>query len=333
MGWRQSCAIGIVILLIFIGACQASMNSSEFIDFVLDNSPEKIGCAGDIKYFEDRFIITKDWETKGKTRAWITVIGYNGMIKYNDTFYINKSHTEVAYIMYGAEPKLYGKYKLDSLTSHISDISYDGVLSTTLDTKLKYYYIKTKRNQTTGEIISKKRIDKTELKKFTYVDQAPPERFPEHIKLENLTVVVYNDSLVPRSSVRLVDVDYVLGYRVELHDDWVKYYFNVLEVEYMAKYRLYNFPYGNFTEYNSNSIYKESEMFSRAGKVILINSTDIENNLKIYAITPYEELEVNYTLHNYADEKQDIELSSLFGMLVLGWFIIFLVKRLKGMLL
>ncbi|MGP8322445.1 MAG: hypothetical protein ACT6FG_00390 [Methanosarcinaceae archaeon] len=305
------------------------MNSSEFIDFVLDNSPEIIGNASDTKYFEDRFIIQKMWKTKSKTRAWINVVGYTGMIKYNNTFYINEPHTEAAYIMYGTEPKLYGKYKLDSLNSHISDISYDGVLSTTLDTKLKYHYFKIKKNQTTGKIISKKRINKTELNKFTYVDQAPPERFPKHIKLKNLTVIVYNNSLIPRSSVRLVDVDYVLGYRVKLFDDWVKYYFNVLEVEYMAKYGRYNFPYGNFTEYNSNSIYEKSDMFSRANNVILINSTDIENNLKIYAITPYEEIEVNYTVSNYSSGKKhtSVELSSIFGILLMGWFIVFLIKR------
>jgi len=109
--------------------------------------------------------------------------------------------------------------------------------------------------------------------------------------IPELNVVVYNDSIKPKTIVHLPSTDYIIGYTIEYQNESVEYFNSVLSVE--TQYN--GLPFGNITKVTSQSIYEDSDMFSRAGPNIIINSTEINDSLKIYALTPFDRFETNYT--------------------------------------
>lgn len=306
----------------------AEINASTFIEFL--STEQTVTSADDIEFTVNAWNPDKNWVEIGKTKAWIDIVGYNGLIQYNDTMYINTNHTNAAYILYGTGHTVSGKYSFDSLTARITNRSYDGnAVTAALSTKLKYHWTRTDCHL---NLEGKKKCKEitTRYKKeniFTEIDECPPERYPSYIPIENVSVIVYNNSIKPKTTIRLHPVNYTLGYHIQYNNESVEYYHNVLQIEYKAN----QFPFGNVTPTEINSIYEDSDVFSRVGSTILINSTEINDNLKIYAITPYDEVEINFTVSNYSSGPglTKMEMSSLFSILMMGWFIVFLIKRMR----
>lgn len=335
MGWKNRFCISIIILFVILFHCQAennssinqSLNKSEFYDYLIDNSNVKVTGNNDIRYNKNEWNPTKNWQKKGSTKAWIDIVGYKGLIKYNETFYINSPHTEAAYILYDAKHSLASKYSFNSLNKRITNCSYDGnAVIAVLSTKLKYHWTRTSCHV---NLEGKKKCKKitTRYKKennFTGFDHDLPEMYPSIITIKNITATVYNNSLYPKTIIELPQINYTLGYRLEFDNECVEYYHDILEIEYLDN----DFPYGNVTKAESNSIYQDSDLFSRIGNNIIINSTEINNSLNLYIITPYHEHEINYNVVNKTDELkfENKHIISLFNISVILFFIVFLVN-------
>lgn len=323
-------AIGqVIVLMLLIGVCQADVNLTEFIEFI--GEPELISNAGEIDYNKNQWKPNENWERNGYIKAWIDIPGYAGLINYDGVDYINIPHTDAAFVLHGDKHALTGKYKYDSLSSRISNISYDGNVSIELDTTLNYYYMKIKRNQTTGKIISSKRIDKTQSKQFTYSDTSPPDRYPTIFENANISVVVFNNSLSPKSIINLPEINYTLGYRLEFDGESIEYYYRIISVEPKNN----DFPVGNVVNFDSNPIYTNSEIFSRVNNNIILKTGDmdqINESLNLFVITPYEEYKINYTVVNGSTTTAKMDsatMSSILSISILCWIIIYMLKYMR----
>ncbi len=303
------------------------MNKSIFYNYLIDYSDVTVTTDSDIEYNKNEWNPDKNWQQTGSTKAWIDVVGYDGLIKYNNTFYINKPYVNAAYILYDAKPSLASKYSFDSLDSGITNRSYDGnSVTATLSTKLKYHWTRkvchTNQNgKKTCVTITTHYIEEND---FIDIDHDLPEMYPSIITIKNITAIVYNNSLYPKTVIELPQINYTLGYRFELDNECAEYYHDILKIEYQDN----DFPYGNVTKAESNSIYQDSDMFSRIGNNIIINSTEINDSLGLYIITPYHEYEINYNIVNRSDELkfENKHIISLFNILAIGISIAFLVN-------
>lgn len=327
MGGKNSISIGLTLLFIFISPCQADMNLSSFFDFYEDTNVEMVTSADDIKYVKTNWNPDKDWEKNGYTKAWIDIVGYNGLIKYNETFYINRPHTEAVYILYGTMHSLPSGKRLNSLSAGITNRSYDeSGMYTVLSTTIKYHWTVRDCHYNLEGKKKCKDYHKSATKNnvFSESDPTPPEKYPTNIILKNITAVVYNNSLYNKTIINLPQINYTLGYRLEFDGESIEYYHSVLEIEHTDD----NFPYGNVTTLESNPIYDHSDRFSRAGDNIVINSSEIDNRLKMFIITPYDETQINYTVINGSKiyEIENATLSNVFSLIILGWIVIFLIK-------
>ena len=315
--------------------CQAenntSMNQSEFYDYLVSNSNVEVTRKNDIVYNQNKWNPTKNWQQKGNTKAWMDIVGYDGLIKYNNTFYINKPYTDAVYILYDSKPSLNSKYSFDSLNEGITNLSYDGnAIYATLSTKLKYHWTRKKCHT---NLEGKKKCKKvtthyTKENEFFKTDSILPEMYPDKFYTKNITAIVFNDSIRPRTIICLPQINYTLGYRIEYDNESIEYYFDTLKIEHLDN----GFPYGNVTKSESNPIYSESDVFSRIGNNILINSTEINNSLELYLITPYYEYEINYSVINRSDKLniENVNIIRLFNIILLLFFSVFLIRYLRS---
>lgn len=307
-----------MIIFFIMSQCQAenntpvenSMNMSMFYDFLFNDST-KVSHDTDIVYNTYEWNPDKTWKRGNSLDYWVDIVGYEGLIKHNNISYINKPPSESAFTEYGITPRLRSKYTVDSLTAHITGYEYDGTnLTVTINSTIRYH-------------CNNSYIKRTEFKKTDY---NTPQQYPK-FEAPGITAIVYNDSIHPKTVVFLPRVNYTLGYRLEHSNESVEYYHNILKIEYLDN----NFPYGNVTKAESNSIYEDSDVFSRLGNNIIINSTEINNSLGLYIITPYHEYVINYSVVNQSDglKIEDAHVIKLFNILALVFFSVFLIRRFK----
>ncbi|MCK5225133.1 MAG: hypothetical protein KAQ89_00290 [Planctomycetes bacterium] len=203
----------------------------------------------------------------------------------------------------------------------------DNITTVEIDIYLKWHHSELKTRTVCGlnGCTTYKWISKTyyhEYATFT-ASKTAPQIYPETI-IPELNVIVYNDSIKPKTIIHLPNTAYIMGYTIEFKNESVEYFNSVLSVETQDN----GLPFGNITKVASQSIYADSEMFSRAGQNIIIKSTEINDSLRIYAMTPFDEMEIDYTVTNYSDAQMldNVQLSSAFSLLMLAWVIVFLLK-------
>jgi hypothetical protein len=63
----------------------------------------------------------------------------------------------------------------------------------------------------------------------------------------------------------------------------------------------------------------------------LINDTQIDDSLKIYAVTPYSNQEMNYSIVNMSTEKMDKHHAvGIFNIIAICFLGVFIVKYYRG---
>lgn len=285
--------------------------------------------ASDITYCELCLHPDKTTQSHKHIRGWIDIVGFEQTVKMNGTMYSNQSEPIIMYDIWDAG--LIWNDNFDWIKVTDDRYYFDGNNTVAeIDIHLLWHHSSKRCRTVTTPTGSHTYcwIHKDYYHEYvTFSKTVPiPTQYPA-LNIPQFNVTVFNDSIAPKTTIRLQDIENLLGYKLNFNNESVKYYFNVLSVEEMDN----GLPYGNFTPVQSQSIYEDSEVFSRVGNTILINSTEIDDSLKIYAITPYEKIEVNYTISNYSSGPglTKMEMSSLFSILIMGWFIVFLIKRMR----
>ena len=327
MGWKSGICVGIIIVILFIMPCQAGMSSDIFYKFL--NGSKTVTSANDIVYVESEYILNNTVQSHKHIRGIVDIVGFSQMICIDGVHYIPGAPEDHAII----KTKLWDEgliwndnFDWIKITDE-RNITVDNITTVEIDVHLLWHHSELKTRTVCGlnGCTTYKWIKKTyyhEYATFTASRQAP-QPYPETI-IPELNVAVYNDSIKPKTIIHLPNTAYILGYMIEFQNESVEYFNSVLSVETQDN----GLPFGNITRVQSQSIYQDSEMFSRVGSNIIINSTEINNSLKIYAMNPFDQLEINYTVTNYSEAKMldNVQMSSAFSLLMLAWVIIFLLK-------
>ena len=318
MGWKSCVCVGLIVVILFIMPCQAGMSSDIFYKFL--NSSKTVTSANDIVYVESEYILNNTVQSHKHIRGIVDIIGFGQMVCIGGEYYIPGAPEDHAII----KTKLWdeGLYWNNNLNYiKITDeriFTVDNITTVEIDIYLKWHHSKKRKPPGKG-------IKKTYYHEYaTFTASRPaPQQYPNTTILE-LNVAVYNDSIKPKTIIHLPNSAYILGYMIEFQNESVEYFNSVLSVETQDN----GLPFGNITKVASQSIYEESDMFSRAGSNIIINSTEMDDSLRIYAMTPFDEIEINYTVTNCSDTQMldNVQLSSAFSLLMLAWMIIFLLK-------
>ena len=298
--------------------CQAGMSSDIFYKFL--NNSKTVTSANDIVYVESGYTLNSTVQSHKHLRGIVDIVGFAQMVCIDGVYYIPGAPEDHAII----KTKLWDKgldwnNNLDYIK--ITDeriFTVDNITTVEVDIHLKWHH--SKKRKPPGKGIKKTYYH--EYATFTASREAP-HSYPETI-IPELNVIVYNDSIKPKTIIHLPDTAYIIGYTIEFQNESVEYFNSVLSVETQDN----GVPFGNITKVASQSIYEDSEIFSRAGSNIIINSTEMDDSLMIYAMTPFDKLEINYTVTNYSDRQMldNVQLSSAFSLLMLAWVIIFLIK-------
>ena len=313
----------IIVLSLCIMPCQAGMSSDIFYKFL--NSSKTVTNANDIVYVESEYILNNTVQSHKHIRGIVDIVGFSQMIGINGEYYIPRMPEEHAIVKTKLwDTGLYWNNNLDYIKITDERITtVDNNTTVEIDIHLLWHHSELKSRMINGR--SRPYISKTYYHEYTTftASRPAPQTYPETI-IPELNVIVYNDSIKPKTIIHLPDTAYILGYMIKFQNESVEYFNSVLSVETQDN----GVPFGNITRVQSQSIYEDSEMFSRAGPNIIINSTEMDDRLRIYAMTPFDQLEINYTVTNYSDRQMldNVQLSSAFSLLMLAWVIIFLFK-------
>ena len=318
MGWKSGVCVSIIIIILFIMPCQAGMSSDIFYKFL--NGSKTVTSANDIVYVEFGYTLNSTVQSHKHIRGIVDIVGFGQMVYIDGVYYIPGAPEDHAII----KTKLWDKgldwnNNLDYIKITDERITtIDNITTVEVDIHLKWHHSKKRKPPGKG-------IKKTYYHEYTTftASRPAPQSYPVTI-IPELNVIVYNGSIKPKTIIHLPDTAYILGYMIEFKNESVEYFNSVLSVETQDN----GLPFGNITKVASQSIYDDSEIFSRAGSNIIINSTEMDDSLRIYAMTPFDDIEINYTVTNCSDQQMldNVQLSSAFSLLMLAWVIIFLLK-------
>ena len=322
-----SCTISIIIIILIVMPCHASISSDIFYKFL--NESRTVTNVNNIPYSESEYILNNTEQSHKHIRGIVDIVGFKQMVCIDGVYYIPgpaEDHAIIKTKLWGEG--LYWNNNLDWIKITDERITtVDNITTVEVDIHLKWHHSELKSRTVCGlnGCRTYKWISKTYYNEYTTftASHATPQMYPETI-IPVINVVIYNNSIAPKTIVYLQDTDYILGYRLEFKNESVEYFNNVLSVETQDT----GAQFGNISKVLSQSIYEDSDMFSRVGSNIIINSTEINDSLRIYALTPFDELEINYTVTNYSDVQMldNVQLSSAFSLLMLAWVIILLLK-------
>ena len=303
------------------------MSSDIFYKFL--NNSKTVTSANDIVYVKSAYTLNNTVQSHQHIRGIVDIVGFNQMICIDGVQYISGTPEEHAIIktkLWSSE--FYGNNNLDYIKITDERIyTADNNTTTEIDIHLKWHHSELKSRTVCGEngCSTYTWICKTYHHEYTTftASRPTPQPYPEFID-PKLNVIVYNDSIKPKTIIHLPDTVYILGYTIEFQNESIEYFNSILSIETQDN----GVPFGNITHVQSQSIYQDSDLFSRAGQNIIINSTEIDDSLRIYAMTPFETIEINYTVTNYSERQMldHVQLSSAFSLLILAWVIVFLFK-------
>ena len=323
MNNQTKIVICLLVLSLFIMPCQAYMGSDIFYKFL--NGSKTVTSANDIVYVESGYTLNSTAQSHKHIRGIVDIGGFGQMVCIDGAYYIPGAPEDHAIIKTDLWVSGLGfNDYIDGLKITDERITTAGNNTTVeIDIHLSWHHSEHRSRTINGK--SRPYISKTYYHEHaTFTASRPaPQQYPETI-IPELNVAVYNDSIKPKSIIHLPNTAYILGYMIEFKNESVEYFNSVLSVETQDN----GLQFGNLTKVSSQSIYEDSDMFSRAGQNIIINSTEMDDSLRIYAMTPFDELEINYTVTNYSDTPMldNVQLSSAFSLLMLAWVIVFLLK-------
>lgn len=318
-----------VVIFTMCVSFQVTAEMNEDIVHTLLYESQTVTSVDDINQSGSIVIPTKNIQSSGHIRGWIDIVGFEDTVMIGNISYTNSTGSPNPIVQSGASGGGFGfNDNLDWIRIEDEQITTtDNITTAEIDIKLKWHR-STSRSRSICVLGRCRTV--SWIQKDYYFDTATfsaseptPLPYPDPL-ITVINVSVYNTSIRPKSMIYLPELANTLGYRIEFNNESVEYYYNELEVETQSN----GFKFGNTTDVDLQSIYEDSDTFSRTGSNIIVNSTDMEK-LSLYIITPYEELPVNYTVTNISDEMriEPEHAAGMFNVFVLSMFITFLVKH------
>ena len=302
-------------------------------DLFFEIENETITHVDQIPYDYTSYEFTKPASTHRHTVGRVEIAGYDSMIKDNESFYIDPEYPitgvyreiDACVVIYEFDYDLDPPYIFDDLSYECGLFDLiNGAVHIMFTTHLLYHEVVCTQSANGGTTCSNDYY--REVEHFSEIDWNPPAISDE----QNTSVLYYNDSLVPKQAITVPQANYSLGYKVNSKNsttglnESVCLYYDKMTVEYLNT----SFPYGNVTECVVNDLYEENNMYSRVNNNIVINHGEVDEDMKMYLLYPYNQTEINYTIINGSaehDTEQEV-INSIFNILMMVWMVIFMIN-------
>lgn len=219
------------------------MSTEDLVDFVRGSGG--LDYIDDISYDPNTYTLDDTWSRSGHISAWIDIVGYTGLVKVQDEYYIGGSAVDDVAIMYDTKHHISGSgYSVKKFKSSIVNINIvDDEITVLLKVELKYVHT---WYTLSGDPPLPKKNKKTynEVAYFKDTELFIPETYPG-VNDYGLIVYYYNNTVKPKAICEgnLNGLDIAIEYLYK--NESVKYEKYKMELDYTKDK---NFPYANLSQ-------------------------------------------------------------------------------------
>jgi hypothetical protein len=237
----------------------------------------------------------KNIQTSVHISGWIDIVGFRQMMREDGIDYVQGNPADYAIIQYDAWNNVdcFG-CGVDSFKKNLKVSTVGNQTVASLDIQLIWYELVSCGKDCTTK------IDHLETATFQDYEKSPQIY---NIKIENLTAYIteYNNSIYPKTSIRIDIPPYISKVEFEYGDNTTIYYARFAEIEQTQK----GIPFANISK---SSLWKVTGSgIGRIGDHVIIKSANIDyQKLNITMYTLYERRAVtsfNISRVDYSPEK------------------------------
>ena len=317
-------------MLFCLSPCVTAFSTIDFIDFVRGSSG--LDSMDDISYNPKTYTPTDTWSRNGHISAWVDIVGYTGMVKVQDEYYIEGPATDDVVIVYDIKHHVNTRsgsgYTVKKFEPSIVDISIvDDEITVLLKVELEYVYtwytLKIDSSNKTIKIKHTETYDKVAY--FRDTESFIPETYPG-VNDYGLTVYNYNNTVKPKAICEgnLSGLDIAIEYLYK--NESVKYNKYELVLEYTNDK---NFPYANLSQLDQWSYPPDNSRIHPFLNSVWMPGNDFEKeDFSVIVHTPYTTGFANTSLVEIEGFNNDIELLNVLWLIILTTLVLLLVNLL-----
>ena len=314
-------------MLFFLSPCATAFSTIDFIDFIRGSGG--LDSIDDIRYNSHTYTPTDSWNRSDHISAWVDIVGYTGMVKYQDKYYIGGSAVDDVVIMYDAKQHvrtdLGSGYSAEKLKPSIVDISIvDEGLTVLLKVELWYVHVW----YTFGGIPpTLKRHSRSyyDVAYFRDTESSIPETYPD-VNNYSLVVYNYNNTVKPKAICEgnLSGLDIAIEYLYK--DETVKYDKYKLVLEYTNDK---NFPYGNLSQEDQWSYPTDNTVIHPFLDSVWMPGNEFEKEVfSVIIYTPYATDFANISMVEIEGFNDDVEWLNILWLVFATSLVLMLVYML-----
>lgn len=299
----------------------------DFVDFVRGSG--SLDSIDDVSYNPNTYTPTDTWNRDGRISAWVDIVGYTGLVKVQDEYYIGGSATDDVVIVYDIKHHVntgWGSgYSVKKFKPSIVDIDIiDNEITVLLKVELRYVYT---WHTLEGDPPTPKTHKKTHNKVAYFRDTESfiPQTYPG-VNNYNLVVYNYNNTVKPKAICggNLSGLDIAIEYLYK--DETVKYDKYELLLEYTDDK---NFPYANLSQLDQWSYPPDNSVIHPFLNSVWMPGNDFEKeDFSVIVHTPYTTGFANTSLVEIEGFNNDIELLNVLWLIILTTLVLLLVNLL-----
>lgn len=314
------------VLLLFVLYSSAAAEETEdqtpenysIIDMIMEYYIDSV----DNLVYPDTLQPEKTVQQSGNILGWIDVVGFNNLTMINGEYYIPGKAEDHAIIAYDKWETADGWNRgIDELSEAVQVTSNNTTITASMNIYLKWHEstLKTRTICTPfgcHPVVWIQKDYHTETAIFTDTDLVPATFTPLNLNTSFLEVVVYNNSVSPKTTIKVCNIpENVLNINYTYDNESVIHYFGTCNQEYTDK----NVPY-MFIQ--SADIWKgglgDGGNLTRVGDMVCLKTNNFSAaNLTVSLSDPYNTSEINnITVHEVQWHGLEDTFSSLFWLFI-----------------
>lgn len=311
-------------MLFCLSPCATAFGVIDFIDFIRGSGG--LDSIDDIRYNSNTYTPTDSWNRKDHISAWVDIVGYTGMVKSQDEYYIGGSAVDDVVIMYDTKhhvsTDLGRGYSVKKLKSSIVDISIvDNNITVLLKVELKYVHV---WYTFSGIPPTRNRHSRSyyEVAYFRDTESFIPETYPD-VNNYSLVVYNYNNTVKPKAICEgnLSGLDTAIEYLYK--DESVKYDKYKLLLEYTNDK---NFPYANLSQVDQWSYPKDNTVIHPILNSVWMPGNEFEKeDFNVIVHTPYATDFANISIVEIEGFNDEVEWLNILWLVFVTALVLMLV--------
>lgn len=314
-------------MLFFLFPCATAFSIIDLVDFVYGSGG--LDYIDDIRYNPNTYTPTESWSQSGHISAWVDIVGYTGMVKVQDEYYIGGSATDDVVIVYDTKHHVNtgsgSGYSIKKFKPSIVDISIvDDEITVLLKVELRYVHT---WHTLEGDPPTPKNHKKTynEVAYFRDTESFIPETYPG---VNNYSLVVdnYNNTVKPKAICEgnLSGLDIAIEYLYM--DETVKYDKYELMLEHTNDK---NFPYANLSQLDEWAYPTDNtEIYPILYGVCMPGNDFKKEDFSVIVYTPYATDFANISIVEIEGFNNEVEWLDILWLVFITALVLMLVNLL-----